>query len=127
MYGLIDKYNGQSHLPHWLSDSCNQLNGTDGSIFPPHITPERVLHIYDKDLCRLMPLVYEKEVLTKADVVGYRFTPPTNVFSDVDSYPENSCYCPQDLLLVRQMDYLTFHSVNMVNCLIIPIISLLGF
>lgn len=93
-YGLIDKYNGHSHLPHWLSESCNRLNGTDGSIFPPHITPERILHIYDKDLCRLLPLVYEKEVITKADVIGFRFTPPQNVFADIQNYPENTCYCP---------------------------------
>lgn len=93
-YGLIDKYNGKSHLPHWLTDDCNRLNGTDGSIFPPHINHERVLHIYDKDLCRLMPLVFEREVETKGNVTGYRFTPPLSVFADVESHPENMCFCP---------------------------------
>lgn len=93
-YGIIDKYNGRSYLPHWLNDDCNRLNGTDGSIFPPHIEKNRILFVYDKDLCRLLPLVYEKEVQIKQSIVGYRFTPPENVFSDVERNPENMCFCP---------------------------------
>lgn len=93
-FGIIDKYNGKSHLPHWLSEECNTLNGTDGSIFPPHIDEQRILYIYDKDLCRLMPLHFEKEVETKGGVKGFRFSPPTNVFADVERNPDNMCFCP---------------------------------
>lgn len=59
---VIDKYNGRTHLPHYLDERCNRLNGTDGSIFPPHITKNTTLNLYDKDLCRLLPLTFEKEV-----------------------------------------------------------------
>ncbi|KAL5286826.1 CD36.2 family protein [Megaselia abdita] len=93
-YGLIDKYNGKSQLPHWLTDECNSLSGTDGSIFPPHISKDRMIHVYDKDLCRILPLKFEKEVETKGDVQGYRFSPPSNVFADVESNPDNMCFCP---------------------------------
>lgn len=93
-YGIIDKFNGRTHLPHWTTDECNRLDGTDGSIFPPHIEKTRILEVYDKDLCRLLPLVFEKEVQTNNEVPGYRFTPPEWVFADVDSRPENMCYCP---------------------------------
>ncbi|XP_030558451.1 scavenger receptor class B member 1 isoform X1 [Drosophila novamexicana] len=93
-YGIIDKFNGRTHLPHWTTDECNRLSGTDGSIFPPHITKDRVLEVYDKDLCRLLPLVFEQEVMTSNEVPGYRFTPPEWVFADVDSHPDNMCYCP---------------------------------
>lgn len=55
-FGLIDRFNGQTHLLHWKTDNCNRLNGSDGSIFPPHITPNTTLYVYDKDLCRLLPL-----------------------------------------------------------------------
>lgn len=93
-YGIIDKFNGRSHLPHWLSDECNRLNGTDGSIFPPHITQNTTLYVYDKDLCRLLPLVFEKEVETRHGVPGYRFTPDVNIFASVERHPENMCFCP---------------------------------
>ncbi|KAH8233171.1 hypothetical protein KR026_005042, partial [Drosophila bipectinata] len=93
-YGIIDKFNGRTHLPHWTTDNCNRLDGTDGSIFPPHITHDRVLYVYDKDLCRLLPLVFEKEVETSNEVPGYRFTPPEWVFADVDTHPDNMCFCP---------------------------------
>lgn len=61
-YGVMDKFNGRSHLPHWSTDECNLLRGTDGSIFPPHITKNTTLYIFDKDLCRSLPLQFEKEV-----------------------------------------------------------------
>lgn len=93
-FGIIDKYNGRSHLPHWLSDDCNRLNGTDGSIFPPHITKNTTLHVYEKDLCRLLPLQFEEEVVTRHGIPGYRFTPSTRVFESVDRNPDNMCYCP---------------------------------
>ncbi|XP_060660267.1 uncharacterized protein LOC132794059 [Drosophila nasuta] len=93
-YGIIDRFNGRTHLPHWTSDECNRLDGTDGSIFPPHIEKSRILEVYDKDLCRLLPLVFDKEVMTNNEVPAYRFTPPEWVFADVDSRPENMCYCP---------------------------------
>lgn len=61
-YGIIQKYNGRTHLAHYTEERCNRLNGSDGSIFPPHISKESTLHVYDKDLCRLLPLSFEKEV-----------------------------------------------------------------
>ncbi|EFA05670.1 scavenger receptor class B member 1 isoform X1 [Tribolium castaneum] len=93
-YGLIDKFNGQSHLTHYTSDKCNSLMGSDGSIFPPHLTKNSTIYVYDKDLCRILPLVYEKTVKGSDDIPAFRFTPPLNVFGDVDENPENLCFCP---------------------------------
>lgn len=93
-YGIIDKYNGRSHMTGWTEERCNLLNGTDGSIFPPHIEKDTTIHIYDKDLCRLMPLVFEKEIEGRGGVPGYRFTPPLDVFASAEKNPDNVCYCP---------------------------------
>jgi hypothetical protein len=93
-YGIIHKYNGRTHLPHYTEERCNRLNGTDGSIFPPHITKDRILHVYDKDLCRLLPLTFEKEVEGRGGVPGYRFTPSERVFGAPETTPENMCFCP---------------------------------
>lgn len=81
-------------MPHWTTPACNHLNGTDGSIFPPHITKNTTLNVYDKDLCRLLPLTFEKEVVTKDGVPGYRFTPSEKVFASVENNPDNVCFCP---------------------------------
>lgn len=56
-FGLLDKLNGLDHIPHWEEPPCNNLGGSEGSIFPPpYYTKSDMVHIYDKDLCRVMPL-----------------------------------------------------------------------
>lgn len=55
-FGLINNVNGITKLTHWATEKCNSLMGSDGSIFPPHITRNTTLYLYDKDLCRLLPL-----------------------------------------------------------------------
>ncbi|GLG93834.1 Protein peste [Gryllus bimaculatus] len=93
-YGLIDRFNGNSSLTHWKTPACNRLDGSDGSIFPPHIKKSDTIYVYDKDLCRILPLVFESEVETAGGVPGYRFTPPLDVFGDTTENPENECFCP---------------------------------
>lgn len=93
-YGIIERYNGRTHLPHWRTEECNRLNGSDGSIFPPHITKNTTLYVYEKDLCRTLPLHFDSEVETRRGVPGYRFTPNLDVFASVDRNPENMCFCP---------------------------------
>lgn len=58
-YGMLDKWNGKSGLGHWTTPSCDSVYGGDGSIFPPHITKETVLRVFDKDLCRALPLIFK--------------------------------------------------------------------
>ncbi|XP_059061330.1 scavenger receptor class B member 1 isoform X3 [Achroia grisella] len=90
-YGIFQRYNMRERLPHWTTDQCNSISGSDGSIFPPHITKNDTLRVYDKDLCRLLPLKYLEDVETSAGVEGYRFTPPEDVFA-ADEH--NRCFCP---------------------------------
>ncbi|XP_048487843.1 scavenger receptor class B member 1 isoform X2 [Plutella xylostella] len=90
-YGIVDRFNMRDKLPHWTTDQCNSIAGSDGSIFPPHISMNDTVHVYDKDLCRLLPLKFLREVESSAGVSGYRFTPPEDVFADSEA---NKCYCP---------------------------------
>ncbi|KAL4711240.1 hypothetical protein ACJJTC_019081 [Scirpophaga incertulas] len=90
-YGVFERYNARDKLPHWTTDECNSIAGGDGSIFPPHITRNDTLAVYDKDLCRLLPLRYLRDVESASGVEGYRFTPPEDVFADNE---HNKCYCP---------------------------------
>ncbi|XP_060534332.1 scavenger receptor class B member 1 isoform X2 [Cylas formicarius] len=93
-YGLIDKFNGMPKLAHYTEDRCNDIMGSDGSIFPPHLTKNSTIYVFDKDMCRKLPLVFDKEVTGSNDIPGYRFTPPIDVFASVDENPENLCFCP---------------------------------
>ena len=58
-YGIMDKWNGKSKLGHWTTPECDSVAGSDGSIFPPPITKQTVLKVFDKDLCRALPLVFK--------------------------------------------------------------------
>lgn len=93
-FGLLDKFNGKPSLLHWKTDFCNRIDGSDGSIFPPHMNENTTLYVFDKDLCRLLPLKYQETVITADDVKGFRFSPPDDVFADISINPENECFCP---------------------------------
>lgn len=96
LYGLINNVNGMGQLAHYTTDECNSIRGSDGSIFPPHITKNTTLHVFDKDLCRMLPLKFEKEVMVAdGKVPGYRFSPSTDVFGTPEENPFNACFCPQ--------------------------------
>jgi hypothetical protein len=70
--GQILSFAGKSELKHWKTDECNQIRGTDGSVFFPGVTKNDTLHIFNKDLCRSLPLVFQEEVVTNGDIPGYR-------------------------------------------------------
>ncbi|KAF9410824.1 hypothetical protein HW555_010205 [Spodoptera exigua] len=89
-YGIISHYNMREKLQHWTSDQCNSIAGSDGSIFPPHITKNDTLAVYDKDLCRLLPLKFLEEVSLDG-IQAYRYTPPEDVFANDE---HNRCFCP---------------------------------
>ncbi|XP_025422540.1 scavenger receptor class B member 1 isoform X2 [Sipha flava] len=94
MFAALDKVNGRTHLPYWTSETCNRVSGgSDGSLFPPRIQPDTILHVFDKDMCRKLPLVFKKEVERKG-VKAYRFGPDHRAFADPEHEPENRCYCP---------------------------------
>ncbi|GAB1862064.1 Scavenger receptor class b member 1 [Camponotus japonicus] len=93
-FGIMDRWNGKDGLGFWTTPECDSIMGTDGSIFPPHITKETVLKVFDKDLCRTLPLVFQREVIAAGGIPGYRFSPPTNVFTSEKNLPSQKCYCP---------------------------------
>lgn len=65
-YGMLERWNGKKGLGHWSTPHCDSVSGTDGSIFPPHITKHTILRVFDKDLCRALPLVFK---VRKRDIV----------------------------------------------------------
>lgn len=98
MFAALDKFNGRTHLPHWTTEQCNRMSGgSDGSLFPPRIRPDTVLHVFDKDMCRQLPLVFKKQIEGKGGVKAFRFGPGQQAFADPDHEPANRCYCPSSV------------------------------
>lgn len=44
-FGRIVSYNHMNSMNIWNGDSCNQLNGTDGIIFPPYLFNKSRLYV----------------------------------------------------------------------------------
>ena len=58
----VVSYGGQRSLDFWSSAQCNSIRGTDGSLFHPGVEVNETLHIFNRDLCQSLPLVYQEEV-----------------------------------------------------------------
>lgn len=53
--------NGNDKLKHWNSESCNKIEGSDGSVFPPgKVTTNATLYVYSKGVCRKMPMIFKE-------------------------------------------------------------------
>ncbi|XP_035788482.1 lysosome membrane protein 2-like [Anopheles albimanus] len=89
-FGYFDKLNGLDHLPHWDGEPCRNLEASEGSFFPPRdITHDDVVYIYDKDLCRKIPLVYRKPV-EKDGIGADLYTIADDAYGPPNE--NNSCY-----------------------------------
>lgn len=63
-FGLLNRLNGLDHLPYWDSSPCSDVRASEGSFFPPRVyTGADIVHVYDKDLCRILPLQYRGPVV----------------------------------------------------------------
>ena len=58
----VVSYGGKKSLDFWTSDKCNSIQGTDGSLFHPGVEANETLYLFNRDLCRSLPLVYQEDV-----------------------------------------------------------------
>ncbi|XP_075462825.1 lysosome membrane protein 2 [Ascaphus truei] len=104
----VVEWRGRNTLDWWTSDSCNMINGTDGTSFHPLINKDDTIYMFSSDLCRSLYAVYESSANVKKIPV-YRFSPPEMVFANVSVNPNNAGFCvpagnclPSGLLNVRK-------------------------
>jgi len=90
----VVSYGGKKSLDFWTSDKCNSIRGTDGSLFHPGVEANETLYLFNRDLCRSLPLVYQEDV-EHHGMTTYRFAPPENVFGTPEENPSNSCFCSE--------------------------------
>jgi len=98
----ISLFNGKNSLGIWSEEtdkSCNKVQGSDGATFNPYIQEDETLWFFNDQLCRSLPLVFEKEIKSRGDMPGYRFVPREDVFKmDFEKYPQNKCFCDDEEL-----------------------------
>ena len=88
----IYSWNGKTKLDFWSGDFCNEIKGTDAAGFHPNVKPSDTLYIFNGQLCRALPLVFNERVFHDG-IETYRFTPPHDIFQYGPKYPKNSCFC----------------------------------
>lgn len=91
-YSAIQLWNNKSSVDWWSDEVCDKIHGTDGVQYAPGVTKDQILRLFNPNLCRTIPLQYEKDV-TVHGIKTLRFGMPSNTFATGDENPENKCYC----------------------------------
>ncbi|KAM3961979.1 sensory neuron membrane protein 1-like [Aphomia sociella] len=86
--GQVVAVDGNPQLDIWR-DSCNEYQGTDGTIFPPFLTTNDRLMSYSGDLCRSFKPWYEKQTVYKSIATNHY----TANIGDLANDPELNCFC----------------------------------
>ncbi|KAE8630968.1 hypothetical protein XENTR_v10001036 [Xenopus tropicalis] len=88
----IAEWKGQKALNWWTTETCNMINGTDGTSFHPLLNKDDTIYMFSSDLCRSIYAVYESSENIK-DISVFRFSPPASVFANVSVNPQNKGFC----------------------------------
>lgn len=92
--GKIYAMNGQTKLNIWKTEECNEIVGTDGSQFPPHLMDkDEELSIFVKSFCRTLKLKYEREVTVLNGIPAWRYKTPEGGFASSLTNPDHKCFC----------------------------------
>jgi scavenger receptor class B, member 1 len=92
--GRIDSMNGKPRLDIWNNEECNEIDGTDGSQFPPHLMDtSKDLKIFIRSFCRSLALRYEREVSVLNGIPAWRYKAPKGQFDSSRKNPDMKCYC----------------------------------
>lgn len=91
-FSRIVEWNDKRNLSWWTSDTCNMINGTDGSAFRPLLDKNDILYMFSSDLCRSLYAVYDSTKSVK-QISAFRFILPAKIFANVTVNPENAGFC----------------------------------
>ncbi|KAK3099625.1 hypothetical protein FSP39_007180 [Pinctada imbricata] len=83
-FAIVDEWEGMRKLSYWTTDTCNMINGTDGTFFPPFIDKKDVLYTFCTDCCRSIYLTFNKLYVDR-DIPLYSFMVPDELFGNTSA------------------------------------------
>ncbi|GFS12079.1 scavenger receptor class B member 1 [Elysia marginata] len=92
----IDRWNGLRKLTSWNSDYANRIEGSDSSVQPPPLQPNKNLTFFDAHLQRTLNLVYRGPVQV-CGVDAFRYVVPFSDFANAEDNPDNAGFCTPDV------------------------------
>lgn len=94
--GRILSWEGKTSMNNWKGrpeDGCNQINGTDGTMFSPFLTREKKVQVFNPQVCRSLTFEYLQDS-EMAGISTYQFQLAPSFFDPPSKHPENWCFCP---------------------------------
>nr|XP_002123211.2 platelet glycoprotein 4-like isoform X1 [Ciona intestinalis] len=88
----ITKYRNMSELPYWFGETCNMINGTDGTMTHPFMDKSKPTYFFIDEMCRSLHAVYESD-FTVEGIKGWKYSVPPEIFQSPLINEDNSCFC----------------------------------
>lgn len=91
--GQITRWSGNDRIGCWDNTKCDQLAGSDGTMFPAKATRAgKPLYIYSHGMCRRLPLHFVKTTKSKDGFPVQEYNVAHNLFDFSNNITENQCY-----------------------------------
>ena len=100
--GKIMTYDGMKELPWWNTSGlahdsthhyCNKINGSDGSLFAPLVTKDRILRMFAYKACRSVSMKFDVETEVQS-IPGLKFKMDESYLADPKVNKDEACFCP---------------------------------
>lgn len=95
LFGHFKAWNGLTKLDIWKGDTCNMINGTDGTIWPAGVDKKDRLYFYIPDICRSLYVTFQEESQFKG-IKTYIFSTPDSLLAGKRTNPDNACFCMEE-------------------------------
>ncbi|KYN23106.1 Scavenger receptor class B member 1 [Trachymyrmex cornetzi] len=89
--GRVLTIGNSTKLKMWFGNPCNDIRGTDGTIFPPFLSKEKEVWVYSQDICRSIGAYY----LEPGKVQGFKTLHYTADLGDPSEDEDVRCLCQE--------------------------------
>lgn len=76
---------------NFFAEHCGMLNGSAGEFYPPNLSKEVPIQLFTPDMCRSLPLDFEKEEVV-AGINGYKYAGGPRTVDNGTLFPETACF-----------------------------------